>query len=179
MLLWTFSVWVNREDVITYLVGENRVEKEQVKGRRLRLTDVQRRRLATKRERLRAVIYRAVFRRVIRDFVDAAAAPVATVIVVAFAVVMPVADKHAPVGPVLLPEAAEPGVIAVQKVRAVPADIAGAAPRQRIVVDAVAVKVAREKRVPIRGRPVVPQINHGAGVRMAAAGDAVRAFAAA
>lgn len=46
----TFSGPVNRHqaDVIAYLVEENRVLKEQMKGRRTRLNDDQRRRLATK-----------------------------------------------------------------------------------------------------------------------------------
>jgi hypothetical protein len=50
VLLVTLSGWVNRQQqhVIEYLVEENRVLKEQVKGRRLRLTDDQRRRLAAK-----------------------------------------------------------------------------------------------------------------------------------
>ena len=50
MLLLTVSGWVHRHqgDVITYLVEENRVLKEQMKGRALRLTDDQRRRLAAK-----------------------------------------------------------------------------------------------------------------------------------
>ena len=50
VLLWTFSGCVNhhQQDVIGYLVEENRVLKEQMKGRRLRLTDEQRRRLAAK-----------------------------------------------------------------------------------------------------------------------------------
>jgi len=54
VLLWTFSGWVNRhqQDVIAYLVEENRVLKEQMKGRRLRLTNEQRRRLAAKGKRL-------------------------------------------------------------------------------------------------------------------------------
>ena len=54
VLLWTVSGWVNRhqQDVIAYLVEENRVLKEQMKGRRLRLTDEQRRRLAAKGKRL-------------------------------------------------------------------------------------------------------------------------------
>jgi len=53
VLLLTVSGWVNRHqaDVIAYLVEENRVLKEQMKGRRLRLTDDQRRRLATKAKR--------------------------------------------------------------------------------------------------------------------------------
>ncbi len=38
--------------IIEYLVEENRVLKEQMKGRRLRLTDEQRRRLAAKGKRL-------------------------------------------------------------------------------------------------------------------------------
>jgi len=50
VLLWTFSGWVNRhqQDVIGYLVEEKLVLKEQMKGRRLRLTNEQRRRLAAK-----------------------------------------------------------------------------------------------------------------------------------
>ena len=54
MLLLTFSGWVNRQqqDVIEYLVEENRVLKEQLAGRRLRLNDEQRRRLAAKGKRL-------------------------------------------------------------------------------------------------------------------------------
>ncbi len=50
MLLMTVSGWVHRQqaDVIAYLVEENRVLKEQMKGRALRLNDDQRRRLAAK-----------------------------------------------------------------------------------------------------------------------------------
>jgi putative transposase len=49
-LLLLFSGWVNRQqaDVIDYLQEENRVLREQLGGRRLRLTDDQRRRLAVK-----------------------------------------------------------------------------------------------------------------------------------
>ncbi|MFT7487358.1 MAG: hypothetical protein ACI9F9_003219 [Candidatus Paceibacteria bacterium] len=48
VLLMTLAGLVNRQqaDVIAYLVEENRVLKEQLRGRRLRLTDDQRRRLA-------------------------------------------------------------------------------------------------------------------------------------
>ena len=54
LLLLTVSGWVHRhqQDVIAYLVEENRVLKEQVHGRKLRLTDDQRRRLAAKAKRL-------------------------------------------------------------------------------------------------------------------------------
>ena len=54
VLLWALSGWVNRhqQDAIAYLVEENRVLKEQMKGRRLRLTNGQRRRLAAKGKRL-------------------------------------------------------------------------------------------------------------------------------
>jgi len=50
LLLVTFSGWVNRQQsqVIDYLVEENRILKEQLGGRRLRLTDDQRRRLPAK-----------------------------------------------------------------------------------------------------------------------------------
>ena len=54
MLLLTVSGWVNRhqQHVIEYLVEENRVLKEQLRGKRLRLNDDQRRRLAAKAKRL-------------------------------------------------------------------------------------------------------------------------------
>ena len=50
VLLMTFSGLVNRHqaDVISYLIEENSILKEQMKGRRLRLNDAQRRRLAAK-----------------------------------------------------------------------------------------------------------------------------------
>jgi hypothetical protein len=46
--------WLSRhqQDVIAYLVEENRVLRAQLRSRRLRLTDDQRRRLAARRHRL-------------------------------------------------------------------------------------------------------------------------------
>jgi hypothetical protein len=54
LLLVPLAGWVNRhqQHVIEYLVEENRVLSEQLKGRRIRLTDEQRRRLAAKGQRL-------------------------------------------------------------------------------------------------------------------------------
>jgi putative transposase len=62
VLLLTLAGWVNRlqQHVIEYLVEENRVLKEQVKGRRLRLTDDQRRRLAAKGRRFGRRVLRQV-----------------------------------------------------------------------------------------------------------------------
>ena len=50
ILLAALAGWVNRQrlDVIDYLREENRVLKAQIDGRRLRLTDDQRRRLASR-----------------------------------------------------------------------------------------------------------------------------------
>ena len=50
LVLHFFAGWANRRqlDVIDYLKEENRVLREQLGGRRLRLTDVQRRRLAVR-----------------------------------------------------------------------------------------------------------------------------------
>ena len=50
VLLLAVSGWVHRHqaDVIAYLVEENRVLKERLDGRALRLNDDQRRRLAAK-----------------------------------------------------------------------------------------------------------------------------------
>jgi len=47
-LVFTLAGWLNRhqEDLIDYLREENRVLREQLGGRPLRLTDAQRRRLA-------------------------------------------------------------------------------------------------------------------------------------
>ena len=69
MLLVTLAGWVNRHQqrVIEYLVEENRVLKEQVMGRRLRLTDDQRRRLAAKGRRLSRRVLRQVATIVIPD----------------------------------------------------------------------------------------------------------------
>jgi hypothetical protein len=49
-LMLTFAGWVNRsqQDVIEYLLEENRVLREQLGGKRLLFTDRQRRRLAAK-----------------------------------------------------------------------------------------------------------------------------------
>ena len=49
-LMLVFAGWVNRgqQDLIEYLEEENRVLRERLGGKRLLLTDVQRRRLATK-----------------------------------------------------------------------------------------------------------------------------------
>jgi transposase InsO family protein len=54
LLLATFGGWVNRQqtEAIDYLVEENRVLKEQLGGKRLRLTNDQRRRLAAKAKML-------------------------------------------------------------------------------------------------------------------------------
>jgi putative transposase len=62
VLLVTLAGWVNRhqQHVIEYLVEENRVLTEQVKGRRLRLTDDERRRLAAKGRRLGRWVLRQV-----------------------------------------------------------------------------------------------------------------------
>jgi len=54
LLLLTLSGWISRhqQDVIDYLVEENRVLKERLEGKALRLTDGQRRRLAAKAKRV-------------------------------------------------------------------------------------------------------------------------------
>ena len=53
-LVLTFAGWLNRhqEDLIDYLREENRILREQLGGRRLRLTDAQRRRLAVRGKKL-------------------------------------------------------------------------------------------------------------------------------
>jgi putative transposase len=62
LLLVTLAGWVNRrqQEVINYLVEENRVLQEQLGGRRVRLTDDQRRRLAARGQRLGRRLLRPV-----------------------------------------------------------------------------------------------------------------------
>src|ERR687897_2427495 len=62
LLLVALAGWVNRQqqEVIEYLVEENLVLREQLRGRRLRLTDDQRRRLAAKGQRLGRRVLRQV-----------------------------------------------------------------------------------------------------------------------
>jgi putative transposase len=62
LLLAMLAGWIqhHQQQVITYLLAENRILKAQLGGRRLRLTDTERRRLAALaypvgRERLKAV----------------------------------------------------------------------------------------------------------------------------
>ena len=64
---WQFVVvalagWLNRQqrDVVEYLREENRVLREQLKGKRIRFTDDQRRRLATKGKRLGRKVFAGV-----------------------------------------------------------------------------------------------------------------------
>jgi putative transposase len=54
LLIVSLAGWINRhqQDLVEYLVEENRVLREQLKGQRLQLTDDQRRRLAAKGHRL-------------------------------------------------------------------------------------------------------------------------------
>jgi hypothetical protein len=62
VLLVALAGWINRhqQHVIEYLVQENRILKGQLKERRLRLTDDQRRRLAAKGHRLGRRLLRQV-----------------------------------------------------------------------------------------------------------------------
>jgi transposase InsO family protein len=62
LLLVTLAGWVNlhQQQMIEYLVEENRVLREQLRGRRVRLTDDQRRRLAAKGQRLGRRVLRQV-----------------------------------------------------------------------------------------------------------------------
>jgi transposase InsO family protein len=62
LLVVTVSGWINRhqQDVIDYLVAENRVLKGQLRGRRLRLTDAERRLLAAKGKALGRSVLSAI-----------------------------------------------------------------------------------------------------------------------
>ena len=72
VLLLTVSGWVHRHqaDVIAYLVEENRVLKDQLHGRSLKLSDDQRRRLAA----LAKILGRKVLDRVMNVLMSAGCA---------------------------------------------------------------------------------------------------------
>ena len=57
-----------------------------------------------------------------------------------------------------------------QEILAVMGDVTGALPLQDVLIDAVAVDVAHEDAIAIFVGPVVAEIDHAAGVGMAAAG---------
>ena len=92
--------------------------------------------------------------RAVGDLVDPAVLAVGAVgvVLVALAGVGPVGDVDAAVGAVLQLQAAEPGVVGEQEVRAVRGDVAGALALEAVVVDAVAVDVAGEERVAVARR---------------------------
>jgi hypothetical protein len=50
LFVFTIAGWIHRhqQDVIDYFVAENRILKSNLRGKRLRLTDEERRRLAVK-----------------------------------------------------------------------------------------------------------------------------------
>jgi hypothetical protein len=62
LLLVTVAGWINRQqqDVIAYLQEENRILKGKLKGRRVRFTDDERRRLAAKGKALGRKVLREV-----------------------------------------------------------------------------------------------------------------------
>ncbi len=62
LLLVTLAGWINRhqQDVIDYIQEENRVLKAKLKGKRIRFTDDERRRLAVKGKALGRRALRAV-----------------------------------------------------------------------------------------------------------------------
>ena len=88
---------------------------------------------------------------------------------VAFAGVAPVENVHAAVGAVAEVDAAEPAVAEEQAVVAVFADVAGAAALEDFLICAATEVVQRVQFAAIRVGPVVAEIDHRAGVGMAAA----------
>ena len=62
LLLVTLAGWINRQqqDVIAYIQEENRILKNKLKGKRIRFTDDERRRLAVKGKVLGRKVLREV-----------------------------------------------------------------------------------------------------------------------
>ncbi len=62
LLLVTLAGWINQQqqDVITYIQEENRILKSKLKGKRIRFTDDERRRLAVKGKALGSRVLREV-----------------------------------------------------------------------------------------------------------------------
>src|SRR5947208_1443740 len=97
------------------------------------------------------------------------------VVVVAFAGVVPVADEDAAVSAEVQTQPTEPRFIGEQEVLAVLRHVTRAAPFQKILIEASAVKVAQEEPTTILVRPVVAQVDQGPGVSMSPTGVGVRA----
>ena len=94
-----------------------------------------------------------------------------------FAGVAPVEDEHAAVGTVTEFHAAKPRVARREKVRRVPADVAGTAAFEEFLIRAPAVQIHSEQMAAVFGRPVVAEINHHPDVRVTTT-ESVRLFTA-
>src|SRR6266851_1808854 len=109
---------------------------------------------------------------VIDDLVNAAVAAVVAVLagVVALVLVIPIDDIDRAVLVVELVEGLRPGIVEIQEVLAVMADVAGAAALYDVHVQSLAVDVSHEEFAAILRGPGLAQVTHHARVRMAAAG---------
>ena len=124
-------------------------------------------------------INRGRFHGAVGDFVDPAIGAVDFLVVVTLPGVGPVADIDAAIGAIGEVNAAEPGIVGEHKIAAMAAHVAGAFALEDVVVHPAAVQIAHEDGVAIEIGPVVAQIDHGADVGVAAAGEIVRFPAAA
>ena len=104
----------------------------------------------------------------VSDFVNAPARTIRAVRVVALAKIIPVTHEHAAVRPVADGDGAEPRIVREEKIPAVLRDVAGAAAREFVVEQAVAVEVAHHDPVAVGGGPVVSEVDHRPRVRVTA-----------
>src|SRR5579875_284261 len=113
-----------------------------------------------------------------KGYFEDAAARLDTIGIVTFASVVPIAEEDTAVGTIHQCQATEPGVVGQEKILAMMSDVAGAVPFQHVLIDAVTVQVTHENMMTILVGPIVAEVDHGAGMGVAAAGNIVYALAA-
>ena len=92
-----------------------------------------------------------------------------TVAIVALSQIGPIADKNTAIRPIFQGNAAEPWIVSHEEVLAVASRVPGTFSFEPVLVNAVAVQIAHEDRIAITVGPSAPQVDHGAGMGIAAA----------
>ena len=105
----------------------------------------------------------------IGHLVDATAAPMDPVVIVALAVVRPVQQVDPAIRAIAHFHPAIPRVVGLEKVLSVTGDVSGSLAFQHLHVDPLPMRVVHEDLPAISHRPVVRQVDHSSAMRVAAA----------
>src|SRR5437763_449944 len=96
------------------------------------------------------------------------------VMIMTLAEVAPIGHVHSPIRPIRQVDASKPFVVTFEKVRRTLADVTVALALDAINVEPMSVNVAHEDAIVVLGREAVAEVDHAAGMRVSAAGVAVR-----